>query len=514
MSAITDQSNVDMDILNRLFDDCDTIVTGQVRTNDVISMIKSQWTYPDNDRERTVQINDLNQRLDPRKDNCYLEREVFVKCGLAWLEDTRAKCNNNGTLSNSSLASTGSQVLDLSGIGEVDKKSLLFDPNATFGSIEGINGASLSAEKASIIELQEEIQELKKQTKNMFDDKTKIANQLNLSEDSNVILTSQNLDLQNRLKSLKTSLDNALNFQQEMDELKTIAKNKEEELNLVEQNHLKNSSRIVELTNENMDLQCRLDETTEQLNGAVGELQLAKKSHSVALETLREDNEDMKVKLNETMSVKVELENRIEELKSDLTNVRESQFFQQTPSIFDDVGESEFLSPSFDEEAFTRRFNDRAREDRGDEVDEPRANSTPFIKRLNGCTGVRGSISEEIKVLGVKEMTPFCEKSDLHNDSKGGVSDKQQVETIESSTQTALFDRRDESSSDNENSERYLANTSLLIVISAAIFILFFGSVELDSGRILMPMFWNLGSMWMSEPYSLFSITHEPPAVW
>ena len=127
---------------------------------------------------------------------------------------------------------------------------------------------------------------------------------------------------------------------------------------------------------------------------------------------------------------------------------------------------------------------------------------------------ILGSISEEIKVLGVKEMTPFCEKSDLHNDSIGGVSDKQQVETIESSTQTALFDRRDESSSDNENSERYLANTSLLIVISTAIFILFFGSVELDSGRILMPMFWNLGSMWMSEPYSLFSITHEPPAVW
>ena len=50
MSASTDQSNVDMDILNRLFDDCDTIVTGQVRTNDVISMIKSQWTYPDDDR--------------------------------------------------------------------------------------------------------------------------------------------------------------------------------------------------------------------------------------------------------------------------------------------------------------------------------------------------------------------------------------------------------------------------------------------------------------------------------
>ena len=101
---------------------------------------------------------------------------------------------------------------------------MLFDPNATFGSIEGINGASFSAKKASIVELQEEIEELKKQTKSMFEDKTKIANQLNLSEDSNVLLNSQNQDLQNRLKSLKTSLDNALKYQQDMDELKTIGK--------------------------------------------------------------------------------------------------------------------------------------------------------------------------------------------------------------------------------------------------------------------------------------------------
>merc|ERR1719427_1881713 len=194
----------------------------------------------------------------------------------------------------------------------------------------------------------------------------------------------------------------------------------------------------------------------EQLNGAMGELQLAKKSHSIAIETLREDNEEMKVKLNETMSVKVELENRIEELKS------------------------EFLSPSFDEEAF-KRYHDKVQGDDGDEVDEPRANSTPFLKRLSRCNGVRGSISDEIKVLGVKEMTPFCEKSGLHNDSNGGVA--QQVETVECSTQTALFDRKNESSLDNENSEQCLANIAIFIVVSAAIFFLFFGAVELDSGR-------------------------------
>jgi len=511
MSASTDQSNVDMEMLNQLFDDCDTIVTGQVKTNDVISRLQELFkTEFVNEREQKKQLNDLTRRLDPRKDNCYIERELFVKCGLEWMEDIRTKCNNDGTLSNSSLVSTGSHVLEISGLDEGDKKSLLFDPNATFGSIEGINGASFSAEKASIVELQEEIEELKKQTKSMFEDKTKIANQLNLSEDSNVLLNSQNQDLQNRLKSLKTSLDNALKYQQDMDELKTIAKNKEEELNLVEQNHLKDNSRIVELTNENMELQSKLDETIEQLNGALGEIQSAKKSHCIAIETLREDNEEMKVKLNETMSVKVELENRIEELKSDLSNVRESQFFQRTPSIFD-AGESEFLSPSFDEEAF-KRYDDKVQGDDGDEVDEPRANSTPFLKRLSRCNGVRGSISDEIKVLGVKEMTPFCEKSGLHNDSNGGVVYK--VETIESSTQTALFDRRNEALSDNENPEQCLTNVAKIIVFFTAIFFLFFGAIEFEDGRIYMPWFWSLGSILISEPYSLFSVTHAPLAVW
>ena len=64
----------------------------------------------------------------------------------------------------------------------------------------GINGASFSTNKASIVELQEEIEELKKQTKMVFDARTKLANQLNLSEDSNVQLTTQNQDLKNRLK--------------------------------------------------------------------------------------------------------------------------------------------------------------------------------------------------------------------------------------------------------------------------------------------------------------------------
>merc|ERR1712223_519237 len=296
MSAITDQSHQDTAMLNQVFDECDKIISGQVKTNDLIARVMDVWPQTVNERESKVYINDLTRRLDSRKDNCYVEREIFVKCGLDWIEFIRTKSNNNASLSTSSLASSDSHIEHLLEESVEKKQSLYFDPNATFGSLEGINGASFSAKKASIVELQEEIEELKKQTKSMFEDKTKIANQLNLSEDSNVLLNSQNQDSQNRLKSLKTSLDNALKYQQDMDELKTIAKNKEEELNLVEQNHLKNNSRIVELTNENMELQSKLDETVEQLNGALGEIQSAKKSHCIAIDLLRKKDQEIMMK--------------------------------------------------------------------------------------------------------------------------------------------------------------------------------------------------------------------------
>ena len=80
MSASTDQSNVDMEMLNQLFDDCDTIVTGQVKTNDVISRLQELFkTEFVNEREQKKQLNDLTRRLDPRKDNWYANHLISSK---------------------------------------------------------------------------------------------------------------------------------------------------------------------------------------------------------------------------------------------------------------------------------------------------------------------------------------------------------------------------------------------------------------------------------------------------
>ena len=131
---------------------------------------------------------------------------------------------------------------------------------------------------------------------------------------------------------------------------------------------------------------------------------------------------------------------------------------------------------------------------------------------LSRCNGVRGSISDEIKVLGVREMTPFCEKSALHNDSNSVVA--KQVETVECATQTALFDRWNEPETDLQKPDQILSNIAAMIFLAMMTFFFFFGAIELEGGRMLMPMFWKLTSNWFSEPYAFLSITHDPPMVW
>ena len=73
---------------------------------------------------------------------------------------------NNNSVSSTSLASIASQP-------ELEEISIL-NGNHTYGSIELVNGASFSAEKLNIIDLQDEIAEYRKQVKLMNDEKTQM----------------------------------------------------------------------------------------------------------------------------------------------------------------------------------------------------------------------------------------------------------------------------------------------------------------------------------------------------
>ena len=369
--------------------------------------------------------------------------------------------------------------------------------DATFGSIEAINGASFASAKASIVELQEEIQELRAHVQNMTDEKSKVANLLNFSEDKNSQLKDRNSELMKRLEQMKKSLDQALKYQKEVEELQSIALSKEREKDVYQQAVMKNKSRLTEIANENLELQSKLDETMEKLNNAVTELTSIKKAHCLTVERLKEENEEMKSKLNESLVIKVQLEEKIEELKSDVNSMRESQFFQRTPSIFD-IGESEFLSPSFDDDPFAGNAKNE------ENVDEkgPVAISTPFLKRLSKSSGMRGSISDEIKVMGVKEMTPFCEKSAFHDDNIG--------KTSETGTQTPFLMNKDTVEEDDEYSIIFIQRLSVFAVVILTFFT-FFGAIELGDGRKLFPISWV---DFLPEPVPFLSVKSANPIVW
>ena len=521
MSAKTDSfsANSDESILNVLFDHCDHHISGQVKANELIERVKAVWPQQCSERESKIHLNDLAQRLDSTKDNCYVDRATFIKCGLDWIEHLRVSdtistrhylkthrfcchalqtnCNNNASLSTSSV--TSDSILSLIEE-ELEKKSLL---DATFGSIEAINGASFSAGKPSIVELQEEIEELKNQIMNLNEERAKMAHQINLTEDSNLQLSSNNQELKQRLNALKISLDKALLHQTEIDELKTLAENKEEEKTIWAQTAAKNNSRVSELMHENIELRNRLDETMDQLSNAMSDLKLAKSFHNSSVEKLKVENEEIKVKLNESMAIKQQLENRIDALKSDLTNARESQYFQRTPSIFE-TEETDFFSPSFDDDPFAMTKLNGCRAE-GDE-NEPTANSTPFLKRLSRNVGVRGSISDEIKVLDMREISPFCEKSFLHNES--GVTKTK--ETAEAATQTPLFKGWFPISSD-ENDKTFISTSVLVCLTLTVLAFTFFGAVDLGDGKTLLPILW---SPYLPEPVALLSIRSEIPSVW
>ena len=106
-------------------------------------------------------------------------------------------------------------------------------------------------------------------------------------------------------------------------------------------NDLTNMSKL--LAEENADLQNQLDDTRQQLHFALEDLNDEKKGHNFAIEKLKVDKEKIEEDLSESIATTMTLEKQIEELKSENSNFRESQFFQKTPPV------SDLFQSSFDE---------------------------------------------------------------------------------------------------------------------------------------------------------------------
>lgn len=94
MSAMTDVMAVqDEEVLNQLFDSVDVRITGFVSSNSLVAAVENTWANVSECSEREVKIHvqDLVRRLDDRNDNGYVSRDVFIRCGLGWLENVRVR---------------------------------------------------------------------------------------------------------------------------------------------------------------------------------------------------------------------------------------------------------------------------------------------------------------------------------------------------------------------------------------------------------------------------------------
>lgn len=386
------------------------------------------------------------------------------------------KTNNNLVSSKTSIATTSQP--------ELEEISIL-SPNHTYGSIELINGLSFNTEKYNEDDLHEEITELRKQVKNLNDDRYQLINQLNQSEDVNAQLQSTNQTCESRIQSLKLSLDNALSFRSSEPEEACLHDDKGQETAI---------RRINQLAEENADLQNQLDETRQQLHFALEDLNDEKKGHNFALEKLKADKEKIEEDLTDTIATTMMLEKQIEELKIENSNFRESQFFQKTPPI------SDLFQSSFDEYNDPFSVNQNA-----DDNNEPIANSTPFVKRMSKIGVTRGSIGDELKGTGISKGLPLCEKSALLND----ISAKP-TETKDAEVQTTWLDYL--TSVTNFYGGRQMAFGSFSVIFLAIFIFTFFGAIEFEDGEKWMPITWF---SFLPEPFNLFKIRAAvPPAVW
>ena len=178
-------------VYEAIFDLHDIHMTGQVKTMNLVQSVKDEMKQSNlTERQLKHHIEDLTRRLDPQNDDGYVSKQTFVKQGVDWMQSVtvsflklyrlafdrknskyfvpfyfQEKTNNN-SVSSTSLASIASQP-------ELEEISIL-SGNHTYGSIELVNGASFSAEKLNLIDLQEEIAEYRKQIKLMNDEKTQM----------------------------------------------------------------------------------------------------------------------------------------------------------------------------------------------------------------------------------------------------------------------------------------------------------------------------------------------------
>ena len=91
MEAVTDTQPADTSQLSnaysKIFDSCDHLTTGMVRTMDLVKTVKKEMLQGTKmtERELKIHLDDLTRRLDCKLDDGYVDQQTFIKEGVEWM---------------------------------------------------------------------------------------------------------------------------------------------------------------------------------------------------------------------------------------------------------------------------------------------------------------------------------------------------------------------------------------------------------------------------------------------
>jgi len=175
--------------LDSVFNHCDTYNTGSVRSGNLMRYLTSLVELPQLDKWR---IDELGRLLDPRADNRYVDRSVWMSVGRSWVDmmlDMTSIDNEDAS------AIGGNEVpgsnTGLEGVFVTAEKDHMECLNSSFGSIEGYGegGEDRCEDRGEEVSLELQVARLQHQVSRFSLERAKLEQSLVISEEQIVALS-------------------------------------------------------------------------------------------------------------------------------------------------------------------------------------------------------------------------------------------------------------------------------------------------------------------------------------
>ncbi|XP_023930520.1 lymphoid-restricted membrane protein [Lingula anatina] len=375
------------DIVDTMFDMCDTNKTGTVPVSTLIEMLKS--TTGSLSAESQQYLDDLALIFDPEGKDVSIELEVYREGMMQWIKEIKERSAGVDD-DNCKLISVSPEKCSSPQVNTSPHQRVLEHLNGiSFGSLEASGCAGdASTHEWDIMELSNKVADLQYHNKKLTDENIKLQVQLENAEESSTLSAQEMEGLKKQLRNMQRIMEKNRELQHEVTDVKNS-------LALSEENTKVLQKKLAITERENSNLEAQLDQLQKELIQTNCDLDAAKTTHNELLGSLTDfkrckETEEMKATLDQWKRISEGLRQEKNELELQLIQTQHSMHMQCDELVGD---ESSIVSEN-EKELITRSLF-------------PSASSTPFSSKLP-------SIHFELKNLIQSEKdlpSPFCEKA-------------------------------------------------------------------------------------------------------